>query len=344
MKKCALITGITGQDGAFLSRLLLEKNYKVYGTCRPNSSPINWRLKELNIHDQINLVPLELFEYSNIIKTIDTLKPDEIYNLGAQSFVSNSFDQPIYTSEVNAIGVLRILEAIRNINPDIKFYQASTSELFGKVKESPQTENTPFYPRSPYSVAKQFAHSMTVNYREAYNIHASAGILFNHESELRGVEFVTRKITSMLAMIWHNQLDVLELGNINIERDWGYAGDYVSAMWKMLQQNEPGDFVIATGIPHTLREFISIAADSIGFNLEWSGEGLKECAIEKNTGKIIIKINKKYFRPTEVDKIVGNPEQANKVLKWKPTVSFENMVQIMARSDFDRVKNNKLLI
>ena len=276
--------------------------------------------------------------------TVDTVRPDEIYNLGAQSFVSSSFDQPIYTSEVNAIGVLRLLEVIRNVNSDIKFYQASTSELYGKAQESPQTENTRFYPRSPYSVAKQFAHSITINYREAYNLHASAGILFNHESELRGTEFVTRKITSSLAMIWHNKLDVLELGNINIERDWGYAKDYVCAMWKMLQQKVPGEFVIATGKSHTLREFISIAADTIGFKLEWSGEGTDEFAIEKSTGKKIIKINEKYFRLTDVDRIVGDPKNANEVLKWKPTVTFEELVHIMAKTDYDRVKNDKLLI
>ncbi len=344
MTKRALITGITGQDGAFLSKLLLEKGYEVYGTCRPNSSPINWRLKELGVFEQVHMVPLELFEYSNIIKTVDTVRPDEIYNLGAQSFVSSSFDQPIYTSEVNAIGVLRLLEVIRNVNSDIKFYQASTSELYGKAQESPQTENTRFYPRSPYSVAKQFAHSITINYREAYNLHASAGILFNHESELRGTEFVTRKITSSLAMIWHNKLDVLELGNINIERDWGYAKDYVCAMWKMLQQKVPGEFVIATGKSHTLREFISIAADTIGFKLEWSGEGTDEFAIEKSTGKKIIKINEKYFRLTDVDRIVGDPKNANEVLKWKPTVTFEELVHIMAKTDYDRVKNDKLLI
>ena len=344
MDKKALITGITGQDGAFLSKLLLKKGYQVYGTCRPNSSPINWRLKELNIHNEIKMVPLELFEYSNIIHTIDKIRPDEIYNLGAQSFVSASFEQPIYTSEVNALGVLRLLEVIRNVNPEIKFYQASSSELYGKAIEFPQSETTPFYPRSPYSVAKQFAHSITINYREAYNLHASAGILFNHESEFRGTEFVTRKITSSLAMIWHNKLDVLELGNINIERDWGYAKDYVCAMWKMLQQKVPGEFVIATGKSHTLREFISIAADTIGFKLEWSGEGTDEFAIEKSTGKKIIKINEKYFRLTDVDRIVGNPKKANEELKWKPSVSFEELVQIMAKTDYDRVKNDKLLI
>ena len=344
MKKRALITGITGQDGAFLSQFLLEKGYDVYGTCRPNSSPINWRLKELKIHDEVNMVPLELFEYSNIIKTIDTLKPDEIYNLGAQSFVNTSFDQPIYTSEVNAIGVLRLLEVIRNVNPEIKFYQASSSELFGKAKESPQSENTPFYPRSPYSVAKQFAHSITVNYREAYNIYACAGILFNHESELRGTEFVTRKITSSLAMIWHKKMDILELGNINIERDWGYAKDYVNAMWKMLQLDVPREFVIATGKSHTLREFITIAADTIGFNLEWTGEGVDEYAIDRNTGKKVIAINRKYFRPTDVEKIIGNSEVAKKMLGWQHTVTFEELVQIMAKADFDRVKNDKILI
>ena len=344
MSRKALITGITGQDGAFLSKLLIEKGYDVYGTCRPNSSPINWRLKELKVHEKVNMVPMELFEYSNIIHTIESIRPDEIYNLGAQSFVSTSFEQPIYTSEVNAIGVLRLLEVIRNVNPEIKFYQASSSELFGKVKETPQSESTPFYPRSPYSVAKQFAHSMTINYREAYNIHASAGILFNHESELRGTEFVTRKITSSLAMIWHNKMEVLELGNINIERDWGYAKDYVFAMWKMLQQEIPGDYVIATGISHTLREFITIAATTIGFQLEWVGEGVEEYAIEKSSGKKVIIINEKYFRPTEVEKIVGNPEMAKQVLKWEPKVTFEELVYLMARSDFDRVKNDKYLI
>jgi len=264
MNKRALITGITGQDGAYLSKLLLEKGYDVYGTCRPNSSPINWRLKELKIFDQVNMVPLELFEYSNIIKTIDAQRPDEIYNLGAQSFVNASFDQPIYTSEVNAVGVLRLLEVIRNVNTNIKFYQASTSELFGEVRETPQTELTPFYPRSPYATAKQFGHSSTINYREAHGLHASCGILFNHESPLRGINFVTRKITSSLAKIYHGQQEVLELGNIKAMRDWGFAKDYVEAMWLMLQQDEPDDYVVATGKTCSVKDFVVIAASTIG--------------------------------------------------------------------------------
>ncbi len=344
MVKKALITGITGQDGAFLSQFLLDKDYEVYGAYRRSSSPITWRLNELGIEGDIKMIPFELLEYSNILSVIEEIQPDEIYNLAAQSFVKGSFEQPIYTAEVDAVGVLKVLEAIRAVNPEIKFYQASTSELFGVPKEIPQIETTPFYPRSPYSAAKLFAHTITVNYREAYGLHASAGILFNHESEFRGIEFVTRKITSSLASIIDGNLDSFELGNIYSKRDWGYAKDYVSAMWEMLQQENADEYVIATGESHTIKEFITVAAESVGFDLEWSGEGLNEYAIDKNKGKKLITINEKYFRPSEVDMLQGDSSKAKDILGWKPTVTFEQLAEIMVKSDYERVKNGKPLL
>lgn len=344
MMKRALITGITGQDGAFLSQFLLEKNYEVYGAYRRSSSPITWRLNELGIEDDIKMIPFELLEYSNILGVIEKIQPNEIYNLAAQSFVKGSFEQPIYTSDVDAIGVLRILEAIRAINSDIKFYQASTSELFGVPNIIPQIETTPFYPRSPYSAAKLFAHTITINYREAYGMYACAGILFNHESEFRGIEFVTRKITSSLASIIHGSLDSFELGNIHSKRDWGYAKDYVSAMWEMLQQENADEYVIATGETHTIKEFITIVAECIGLELEWSGEGLNEHALDKRKGKKIITINEKYFRPSDVDMLQGDSSKAKEILGWKPTVTFEQLAEIMAISDYERVKNGMPLV
>ncbi|HIF50028.1 MAG TPA: GDP-mannose 4,6-dehydratase [Thiotrichaceae bacterium] len=344
MKKRALITGISGQDGAFLSQFLLEKNYEIYGAYRRSSSPITWRLNELGIDGDVKMVPFELLDYSNILSVIGEVQPDEIYNLAAQSFVKGSFEKPIYTADVDAVGVLKVLEAIRVVNPEIKFYQASTSELFGVPKEFPQTETTPFYPRSPYSAAKLFAHTITINYREAYGLHASAGILFNHESEFRGIGFVTRKITSSLASIKQGNLDSFELGNIYSKRDWGYAKDYVSAMWEMLQQEKADEYVIATGESHTIKEFITLAAASIGFDLEWSGEGVNEYAIDKKRGKKIITINEKYFRPSEVDMLQGDISKAKEILGWEPTVTFEQLAEKMAVSDYERVKNGKRLV
>ena len=275
MKK-ALITGITGQDGAYLSKLLLEKGYEVYGAFRRTSDLHLNKLKFLGVDDKINYVPLELHEFTNIYKTIEEIQPDEIYNLGAQSFVAVSFEIPIFTADVTALGVLRILEAIRKINPKIKFYQASSSEMFGKVKATPQNEATPFYPRSPYAASKLFAHWITVNYRESYNMFTCSGIFFNHESPLRGFEFVTRKITHSVARIKLGLQDELRLGNLNSKRDWGYAPEYVEAMWLMLQQEEPDDYVIATGETRSVKEFVEAAFNMVGIDLEWSGKWVDE--------------------------------------------------------------------
>ncbi len=288
MGKTALITGISGQDGAYLSKLLLEKGYKVFGAYRRSASVNLWRLQELGIEQQVHLVPLDLLEFTNILRTIEAVKPDEVYNLAAQSFVGLSFEQPLYTGDVDALGVARLLEAVRAVKPDIRIYQASTSEMFGKVQEVPQSESTPFYPRSPYGVAKLYAHWMTVNYREAYGMYAVSGILFNHESPLRGMEFVTRKITAGFARIKHGTQDVLELGNLDAKRDWGFAGDYVKGMWLMLQQSTPEDYVLATGQTRSVREFVELAAEAAGFDLEWDGDGVSTLGVEKTTGKILV--------------------------------------------------------
>ena len=273
--KVALITGITGQDGAYLAKLLLDKGYKVFGAHRRTASLNLWRMKELGIADEVNLVPVDLLEYSNIQRTLDKVKPDEVYNLAAQSFVALSFEQPIYTGDVDGLGVVRLLDVIRMVNPEMRFYQASTSEMFGKVQAIPQNENTPFYPRSPYGAAKLYAHWITINYREAYDMHNSCGILFNHESPLRGLEFVTRKITAGLAQIKHGRKSPLELGNLDAKRDWGFAGDYVEGMWMMLQQPHGDDYVLATGEAHSVREFVEVAAGAAGFDIAWEGEGEK---------------------------------------------------------------------
>src|SRR5262245_50127230 len=274
MARTALVTGITGQDGAYLSRFLLDKGYRVCGAFRRGASLNLWRLNELGISEaDIEFIPFELLEYANLRRTIAETEPDEIYNLGAQSFVSVSFEQPLFTADVNALGVTRILEVIRELDPAIKFYQASTSEMFGKVQEVPQNERTPFYPRNPYAVAKLYAHWITVNYRESYGLFGCSGILFNHESPLRGIEFVTRKITSGLAHIREGQQEVIELGNIDAKRDWGFAGDYVEGMWLMLQQSQPDDYVLATGITTTVRSFCELAAATLGYELVWEGEG-----------------------------------------------------------------------
>ena len=342
MPRTALITGVTGQDGAYLSKMLLEKGYTVYGTYNEEHSPNRWRLSELDILDRVTLLPIKLTDYAGICNILNLVKPDELYNLAAQSSVGKSFADPMYTCEINAIGVLRLIEAIREINPGIRFYQASSSELFGLVMENPQTENTPFHPRSPYSAAKAFSHYITLNYREAYNLHASSGILYNHESPLRGSEYVTRKITIGLAKIFQNKLDSLELGNINVSRDWGHARDYVTAMWLMLQQERPDDYVIATGESHSIKEFIEIAAAGIGMSIEWDGEGLHEVAYNRNTGNQIIRINKLLYRPADVEYVRGNPKKAKDILHWTPTIKFESLVNEMMQTDMDRVTQNKI--
>ena len=332
-RKVALITGITGQDGAYLSQLLLKKNYKVYGTCRRSTSEKFTSLKHLNIDNKISYCDFDLLEFSNILETIDKINPTEIYNLAAQSFVPTSFNVPIVTTDINSLGALRILEAIRISKKNIKFYQASTSEMFGKVTQIPQTEETPFYPRSPYGVAKLYSHWITINYRESYGMHASSGILFNHESPLRGKEFVTKKVTSALARIKKGSNEVLEVGNVLAKRDWGFAGDYVDAMYRMLQQKNPDDYVIATGKTHSVKEFIDLSLKYLKIKYKWVGKGLNTKVIDLNSKKTIVKINEDFFRPAEVDLLIGNPIKARKNLKWKPNTGLKELVKIMLDHD-----------
>ncbi len=336
--KRAIITGITGQDGAYLTKLLLEKGYEVYGAFRRTSDLHLDKLRFLGVDDKINFIPMELLEFTNIYRAIEKVQPDEIYNLGAQSFVALAFDQPIFTADVTGVGPLRVLEAIRTINPKIKFYQASSSEMFGRVKVIPQNENTPFYPRSPYAVSKLFGHWITVNYRESYGIFACSGILFNHESPLRGLEFVTRKITYGLARIKYGLQDKIILGNLEAKRDWGYAPEYVEGMWLMLQQSEPDDYVIATGETHSVREFVEKAADVAGFDIKWEGEGVNTKGIDKKSGKEIVAVSPEFYRPAEVDILMGDSKKAMEKLGWKPRTNFVELVRIMVEADLKRVK------
>ena len=333
MLKKALITGISGQDGAYLSKLLLSKGYEVYGAARRTASDNTCRLASLGVAEKIHFIDFELSEFSNILRTIEKVKPDEIYNLAAQSFVKTSFEQPLFTSDVNAMGVARILEAIRQVSPGSRFYQAGTSEMFGKVQCTPQNEATPFYPRSPYGVAKLYAYWLTVNYRESYKLFAANGILFNHESPLRGLEFVTRKITTTLAQIKQGKKTTLELGNLDAKRDWGFAGDYVEGMWLMLQQEQPDDYVLATGKTYSVRYFVECACQHIGFDISWQGKEESEVGIDKKTGREIIKINPEFYRPTEVDLLLGDATKAKRELGWEPKTTFENLVEMMAKSD-----------
>ncbi|MBU8544283.1 MULTISPECIES: GDP-mannose 4,6-dehydratase [Roseomonadaceae] len=341
MTKTALVTGITGQDGAYLARLLLSKGYRVVGTFRRSSSSNDGRLRELGIENQVGRVDLDLYELTNILRAIDSVKPDEIYNLAAQSFVGLSFEQPIYTAEIDALGPARLLEAVRKAGNGMRFYQASTSEMFGKVQAVPQTEGTPFYPRSPYGVAKLYAHWLTVNYRESYGMHASSGILFNHESPLRGIDFVTRKITYSLALLKHGGLDVLRLGNLDAKRDWGYADDYVRGMWLMLQQEKPDDFVLATGQARTVREFVECAAEPLGFDMAWEGAGQAEIGRDRRTGRTIVEVDPAFYRPAEVDLLIGSADKAKRVLGWEPETSFAAMVALMAEADERRVVDGR---
>ncbi|MDF2941977.1 MAG: GDP-mannose 4,6-dehydratase [Herbinix sp.] len=347
MKK-ALITGITGQDGSYLAELLLDKGYEVHGIIRRSSSLNTQRIDHLSEgkysdEERFFLHFGDLSDASNLYKLIYKIEPSEIYNLGAQSHVKVSFDVPEFTSDVNALGTLRLLETIKEVNPKIKFYQASSSELFGKVKETPQSENTPFYPRSPYAVAKLYAYWITVNYREAYDLYACNGILFNHESPRRGKTFVTRKITTGISNILSGKQDKIILGNIDAKRDWGFAGDYVEAMWLMLQQREPDDIVIATGETHTVREFCELAFKNVGVHLVWEGKGENEKGIDSKTGKELISISSKYFRPTEVDLLLGDSSKARNKLDWKPKVSFEQLVAMMVESDVKNLNNENLI-
>jgi len=327
--KVALITGITGQDGSYLAELLLEKGYEVHGIVR-RSSLINTHRID-HIYEQIKLHYGDLTDATNLISVIQKVQPDEIYNLGAQSHVKVSFEIPEYTGQVDGLGTLRILEAVRLLGMEKKtrIYQASTSELYGEVQEVPQTETTPFYPRSPYGVAKLYGYWIIKNYREAYNLHASSGILFNHESPRRGETFVTRKITRGLSQISVGLQDILYLGNLDAKRDWGHAKDFVEAMWLMLQQDEPDDYVIATGEQYSVREFVDRAAPFFGLNIIWKGEGLDEEGVDKITGRSIIKVSEKYFRPTEVESLLGDPSKAKEKLGWEPTTTFDQLVEDM---------------
>jgi GDPmannose 4,6-dehydratase len=339
--KIAIITGITGQDGAYLAELLLNKNYIVYGTYRRTSSVNFWRIEELGIqeHANLHLVEYDLTDLGASINLIEKTKPDEIYNLAAQSFVGVSFEQPVTTMQITGLGPLHLLEAIRIVNPKIKFYQASTSEMFGKVQAIPQTEETPFYPRSPYGVAKLYAHWMTINYRESYDIFGASGILFNHESPLRGREFVTRKITDAVAKIKLGKLDCLELGNLDAKRDWGFAKDYVDGMYRMLQAEKPDTFVLATNRTETIRDFVSMAFKAIDIDLEFKGKGEQEVAIDKATGKTLMKVNPKFYRPAEVELLIGDPSKAKTILKWEPKTQLEELCSMMVKSDITRNKN-----
>jgi GDPmannose 4,6-dehydratase len=338
--KKALITGITGQDGAYLAELLLEKGYQVTGTYRRTSSVNFWRIEELGIqsHPNLNLVEYDLTDLASSIRLMQTVQPDEVYNLAAQSFVGVSFDQPLTTAEITGVGPVHLLEAIRIVNPKIRFYQASTSEMFGKVQAVPQKEDTPFYPRSPYGVAKLYAHWMTVNYRESYGIFGSSGILFNHESPLRGREFVTRKITDSVAKIHLGQLDVLELGNMDAKRDWGYAKEYVEGMWRILQADEPDTYVLATNRTETVRDFVSMAFKAIDVAIEWSGAADNEIGTCKKTGKVLVRVNPKFYRPAEVELLIGDPAKATEKLGWTPKTTLEELCQMMVDADLRRNK------
>ncbi|MGC8592588.1 GDP-mannose 4,6-dehydratase [Acidithiobacillus sp.] len=337
MTKHALITGITGQDGAYLAQLLLEKNYQVYGLIARRGTDTQGRLRELGIADRVRLLDGDLIDLSSMIRAMEKSQAEEVYNLGAQSFVATSWDQPILTAEVTGVSVVKMLEALRIVNPKARFYQASTSEMFGQIQEPLQSERTPFHPRSPYGVAKLYGHWITVNYRESFGLHASSGILFNHESPLRGTEFVTRKITLALARIRHGLQELLELGNLDSKRDWGFAGDYVRAMWLMLQQEQPDDYVIATGQTWTVRSFVEKAAVHAGFDLTWEGENELTRGIDRKSGKVIVRVNPAFYRPAEVDILIGDPGKAHRQLGWQPEVRFDALVRMMAEADLRRV-------
>lgn len=338
--KTALITGITGQDGAYLVNLLLQKNYKVYGTYRRTSSVNFWRLDELSVdylnNPNLQLVEFDLTDLGGITRLLGKIQPDEIYNLAAQSFVGVSFEQPKTTAEITGIGALNILEAIRQVNPKIKYYQASTSEMFGKVQSIPQNEKTPFYPRSPYGVAKLYAHWITINYRESYNIFGCSGILFNHESPLRGKEFVTRKITDAVARIKLNKQQFLELGNLDAKRDWGFAAEYVEGMWRMLQAEQPDTYVLATNRTETVRSFVEMAFKAVDIGVEWSGSAENEIGKNSQTGEVIVKINPKFYRPAEVDLLIGDYTHAKNKLGWEPKTTLEQLCKMMVDADLRR--------
>jgi GDPmannose 4,6-dehydratase len=337
MKK-AIVTGITGQDGAYLAELLLGKGYEVYGTYRRTSSVNFWRVESLGIdqHPDLHLVEYDLTDMGASIRLLKNSGATEVYNLAAQSFVGVSFEQPITTLEITGAGPVNLLEAIRIVNPEIRFYQASTSEMFGKVQAVPQVESTPFYPRSPYGIAKLYAHWMTINYRESYGIFGASGILFNHESPLRGREFVTRKITDGMAKIKLGKLDVLELGNLDAKRDWGYAKEYVEGMWRMLQADKPDTYVLATNRTETVRDFVTMAAKAAGFELAWQGKAEHEVGIDTQTNKTLVRVNPRFYRPAEVELLIGNPEKARLELGWQPETTLEQLCQMMVEADIRR--------
>lgn len=340
MSKVALITGITGQDGSYLAELLLDKGYEVHGIVRRSSTGINASNIE-SIQHRLKLHYGDLTDSANLESIVFKVKPDEVYNLGAQSHVSVSYDCPTYTGDANAIGVLKLLEAVKTLSKEkqVKFYQASTSELYGKVKETPQTESTPFYPRSPYAVAKLYGYWIVVNYRESFNLFACNGILFNHESPRRGPEFVTRKIVQGMIRTHLGLQPILQLGNLNARRDWGHAKDYVRAMWAMLQQDKPDDYVISSDEEHSVRDFCEDVAEYLGFKIEWRGEGLNEIGINTSTGAKIIEVNKEFYRPAEVPTIFGDCSKAKKVLDWKPEYTFKDLVFEMCESEMEKQKN-----
>jgi GDPmannose 4,6-dehydratase len=337
MKK-AIITGITGQDGAYLTELLLDKGYEVYGTYRRSASVNFWRIEELKVdrHPNLHLIEYDLTDQANTFRMVQEIQPDEIYNLAAQSFVGVSFEQPLATAHITGLGVVHLLEAIRTINPKIRFYQASTSEMFGEVQEIPQTEKTPFYPKSPYGVAKLYAHWMVINYRESYGMFATSGILFNHESPLRGREFVTRKITDSVAKIKLGKLDILELGNMDAKRDWGFAKDYVEGMYLMLQADTPDSFVLATNRTETVRDFVTMAFKAVDIELEFKGSDQEEIGVDRATGEMLVKVNPKFYRPCEVELLIGNPKKAKEELGWEATTTLEELCAMMVKADLKR--------
>lgn len=336
----AVVTGITGQDGAYLTQLLLEKGYDVHGTYRRTSSVNFWRMEELGVlnHPKLHLVEHDLTDLGASIRLFEKAQPREVYNLAAQSFVGVSFDQPATTAEITGVGALNQLEAIRIVDKSIRFYQASTSEMFGKVQAIPQKEDTPFYPRSPYGVAKLYAHWITINYRESYDMFGSSGILFNHESPLRGREFVTRKITDSVAKLFLGKLDVIELGNLDAKRDWGFAKEYVEGMYRMLQADEPDTYVLATNRTETVRDFVTMALKGVGIDGQWRGEGEKEECIDASNGKVIVRINPKFHRPAEVELLIGDATKAKQKLGWEPKTTLEQLCKMMVEEDLRRNK------
>ena len=336
--KKAIITGITGQDGAYLTELLLEKGYEVYGTYRRTSSVNFWRLEELGVenHPNLHLIEYDLTDQANSIRMVMEIQPDEIYNLAAQSFVGVSFEQPLATAHITGLGSVHLLEAIRIVNPKIKFYQASTSEMFGDVQEIPQKETTPFWPRSPYGAAKMYAHWMVVNYRESYDMFASSGILFNHESPLRGLEFVTRKITDSVAKIKLGKLEYMELGNMDAKRDWGFAKDYIEGMYLMLQADKPDTYVLATNRTERVRDFVKMAFKAVDIELEFTGTAENEVAKNRATGEVVVRVNPKFYRPAEVDLLIGNPQKAKEELGWEPKCTLEELCSMMVQADLKR--------